>query len=56
MTTLIAFCRDCGNDYELTRDDAIRGIAHWSRCPRCRGSPEAGQGIEHDMETEGSDR
>jgi uncharacterized Zn finger protein len=29
-------CRACGQPYEPTRQDILRGAEHYKRCPDCR--------------------
>jgi hypothetical protein len=36
MPTLITTCKGCGQEYELTREDLIKGPGFYRSCPSCR--------------------
>ena len=36
MSTIALACRACGNEFTPTRDDVMRGPAHYRTCPTCQ--------------------
>ena len=43
MTTIALACRTCGSEFTPTREDVVRGPAHYRTCPTCRLANGSGQ-------------
>lgn len=41
MTAIITVCRECGVEFEPTREAIVRGS--WTVCPTCQAKPTVGE-------------